>query len=263
MTHRIARKRIGFTLVELLVVIGIIALLIAMLMPALTRVRQQAISLKCKAQMRDVGMALRMYSQDFRGVLFPIGKEYTNPRTNRREWQTLGYEPSMPDLGRSARWPVPVFHIVDEYTQGTYDQSKPIASLSVTNPPQLTCPADVDPREGHTYILNKYLAINIEHSVKLGGRVRDKLGNGRSDSDVVLMGEKRPSEPDYYMEAEPASEFDRVVDPYKHGIKLGSNYLYLDGHVDILPPKVILDGLDSWDPTGGGTSTDTTPPTAP
>ena len=263
MRHRIARKRIGFTLVELLVVIGIIALLIAMLMPALTRVRQQAISLKCKAQMRDVGMSLRMYSQDFRGVLFPIGKEYVNPKTSRREWQTLGYEPSMTDLGRSARWPVPVFHIVDEYTQGTYDKSQPIASLPVTNPPQLTCPADVEPREGHTYILNKYLAINIEHSIKLGGRVRDKLGNGRSDSDVVLMGEKRPSEPDYYMEAEPASEFDRVVDPYKHGIKLGSNYLYLDGHVDIVPPKVILDGLDSWDPTGGGTTTDNNPPATP
>ena len=205
MTHRIARKRIAFTLVELLVVIGIIALLMAMLMPALTRMRQQALSLKCKAQMRDVGMALRMYSEEFRGVVFPIGAEYINPKTGRREWQTLGYEPSQPDLGRSARWPVPVFKIVDEYTQGTYDKSKPITSLQVTNPTQLTCPSDVDPREGHTYILNKYLAINIEHSVKLGGRVRDKLGNGRSDSDVVLMCENRVSEPDYYMEAEPSS----------------------------------------------------------
>jgi type II secretory pathway pseudopilin PulG len=257
MKQKIARKRIGFTLVELLVVIGIIALLIGMLMPALTRVRAQALSLKCKAQMRDVGLALRMYSEEYRGVVFPIGAEYINPKTSQREWQTLGYEPSMPDLGRSVRWPVPVFRIVDEYTQGTYDHGKPIASLPVTNPPQLTCPSDIDPREGHTYILNKYLAVNIEHSVKLGGRVRDKLGNGRSDSDVVLMGEKRVGEPDYYMEADPASEFDRVVDPYKHGIKLGSNYLYLDSHVDIVPPKVILDGLDSWDPTGGGATTPT------
>jgi len=59
--------------VELLVVIGIIALLIAMLMPALTRVRQQGLSLKCKAQMRDVGLQLRMYSD-----------EYTIIRTTRR-----------------------------------------------------------------------------------------------------------------------------------------------------------------------------------
>jgi type II secretory pathway pseudopilin PulG len=253
MTCKSARKRrrIGFTLVELLVVIGIIALLIAMLMPALTRMRQHALSLKCKSQMRDIGLTLRMYSEEFRGVVFPIGKEFFNTRTNRTEWQTLGYEPSQPDLGRSTRWPVPAFRISDEYTTNTYDRTKPITSLPVTNPPIMICPTDVDPREDHTYILNKYLAINTLNSVKLSGRVRDKNGDSRSDSDVVVMGEKRVGEPDYYMEADPASEFDRVVDPYKHGIKLGSNYLYKDGHVDIVPPKVILDGLDSWDPTGG------------
>src|SRR5258706_16294208 len=106
MTCNSARKRrIGVTLVELLVVIGIIALLIAMLMPALTRMRQHAMSLKCKSQMRDIGLTLRMYSEEFRGVVFPIGKEFFNTRTNPTEWQTLGYEPSQPDLGRSTRWP--------------------------------------------------------------------------------------------------------------------------------------------------------------
>src|SRR6266704_4321960 len=113
-------KRRGFTLVELLVVIGIIALLIAMLLPALTKARQQANSVKCKAQMRDIGMLLHIYSDEYRGVLFPIGSEYLNPKTGQKEWHTLGYEPSMPDLGRSVRWPVPVFNIDDEYTRGTY-----------------------------------------------------------------------------------------------------------------------------------------------
>jgi prepilin-type N-terminal cleavage/methylation domain-containing protein/prepilin-type processing-associated H-X9-DG protein len=251
MTNKTVSRRRGFTLVELLVVIGIIALLISMLLPATTRVRAQAMSLKCKAQMRDIGMQLRMYSEEYRGVIFPVGKEYINPRTNQREWQTLGYEPSQPDLGRAARWPVPVFHITDEYTENTYDHNADIKLLPVTNPEVMTCPADVDPKEGHTYILNKYLAVSIEKSVKLGGTIRDIQGNGTSDSEVVLMGEKKNTEPDYYMEAEPASEFDRVVEPYRHGLKLGSNYLYLDSHVDTVAPKVILDALDSWDPTGG------------
>jgi prepilin-type N-terminal cleavage/methylation domain-containing protein len=263
MKSKKSTKRLGFTLVELLVVIGIIALLISMLMPALTRVRAQANSLKCKAQMRDVGMQLRIYSEQYKGVLFPLGAEYLDPKTGEWEWQTLGYEPTMPDLGRSKRWPVPAYDIQDEWTAGTYDKTKAITDLIVTtNPAVLICPGDVDPVENHTYILNKYLAISTVKSIRLGGTVRDINGAGRSDSEVVLMGEKRNGQPDYYMEAQPASEFDRVVEPYKHGLKLGSNYLYLDSHVDTVAPQIILDGLDSWDPTGG-LVTQPTPPTKP
>ena len=110
-----------------------------------------------------------------------------------------------------------------------------------------------DPKEDHTYILNKYLAVKVDTAIKLGGRVRDRQGNVHPDSEVVLMGEKRTSEPDYYMEADPDSEFDRVVEPYRHGIRLGSNYLYLDLHVDTVPPKAVKDSMDAWDALGGAT----------
>jgi prepilin-type N-terminal cleavage/methylation domain-containing protein/prepilin-type processing-associated H-X9-DG protein len=244
----------GFTLVELLVVMGIIALLMSMLLPALGRARAQALSVKCKAQMRDIGTLLQIYSDQYRGVLFPIGKQFLNTKVNppQQEWETLGYEQQLPDLGRSQRWPVPVFNIHDEYTDGTYDKTKPIAELKVTNPESMKCPADEEPREDHTYVLNKHLAKNVVTGIKRGGRVRDKDGNARSSSDVVLLGEKRSSEPDYYMEAGKGndSEFDRVVEPYRHGIKLGSNYLYLDGHVSTDQPQAVKDSLDTWDPIG-------------
>ena len=59
----------GFTLVELLVVIGIIAVLIAILMPALTRARMAANLVKCQSNFRQVYAALATYVNDNKGVL--------------------------------------------------------------------------------------------------------------------------------------------------------------------------------------------------
>src|SRR4051812_11580825 len=66
-----SRKR-GFTLVELLVVIGIIAVLIGILLPVLGKARESAQRIKCSSQLRQIGQWVAMYAASNRNTL-PIG----------------------------------------------------------------------------------------------------------------------------------------------------------------------------------------------
>jgi prepilin-type N-terminal cleavage/methylation domain-containing protein/prepilin-type processing-associated H-X9-DG protein len=198
--------RNGFSLVELLVVIGIIALLIAMLLPALQKAQAQAKWVQCQSNLRQVGIQLTIYANQWRGWCYP------------------------PHLGAGTppdhRWPVFVF--------------KP----AVYNPPVMLCPNDVEPAEQHSYILNNHIA---ENNIKFSSK---DLG-GLTSSDVVLMGEKTSLANDYYMNGDQVAgmtDFDfGKVELFRHGIRLGSNYLFLDLHVGTLKRKgQLLRSGDPW-----------------
>ena len=224
--HRHARphRRCGaFTLVELLVVIGIIAVLIALLMPGLASAKRQAQTVRCAANLSDIGRAMQMYATDYKGRI-PRGYHYG---AVYQQGHILWAEALSRYLGRLVE--------VRDLSQAR----DPIMAKEFRLMDVYQCPAFPNDQQALDYVSNSWMG-----------------GGGSDDAAIILTKLKRSSEIVFLTEANAKADVNmfcyhdvwepghlptagpkgpplatsRVLNDNRHGGRL--NLLYLDGHVD-------------------------------
>jgi prepilin-type N-terminal cleavage/methylation domain-containing protein/prepilin-type processing-associated H-X9-DG protein len=112
------RRRSGFTLVELLVVIGIIAVLISILLPSLSGARRQAKMVQCLSNLKQMAHAQEMYASQFNGWAVPIfsGPQAPAPNNTRMQWQNNPVFRA--NLGQKIAGPDPDHVFMNRWTPG-------------------------------------------------------------------------------------------------------------------------------------------------
>jgi prepilin-type processing-associated H-X9-DG protein/prepilin-type N-terminal cleavage/methylation domain-containing protein len=231
----------AFTLVELLVVISIIAMLLAVLMPALGNARGMAKRAQCGSNLKQLTLAWFMYSDDNNGTVMP-GKDY-NPVSGHLEWQyrfwTGAWEPdsSLPEQGRL----VPEAGFLWNYAKGAELRACPgfldrRRSMIIDDHHQLgygynfryLSPQD-DGKTGSVYITHWTKLVNIPSPTgKMAfadcSRNKKNLSLGYPEEETPFVNPPRAQYPSFQG---------------RHN-KTTGNIAWVDGHVSNMRPAVLL-----------------------
>ena len=156
-TSNAPRALRGFTLIELLVVIAIIAILAAILFPVFAQAREKARQASCISNMKQIGNAMMMYSQDYDESLFPYRLNSNPAGTNLNPYA------SDTNVGTSAKLPIFYNQLLFPYTKsdGIWKcPSNPDAWVNVDPVHDDTDTAFYSYGGQNSYSINQYIAPN-------------------------------------------------------------------------------------------------------
>jgi prepilin-type N-terminal cleavage/methylation domain-containing protein/prepilin-type processing-associated H-X9-DG protein len=219
-----ARSARAFTLIEVLVVVAIIALLVAVLMPALAAAKHRARMVVCATNLHTIGRAIFYYAQASKDEL---------PAGYRLNDKTKKYEPS-----------AETFEFLYPFVQKVGVKQGNLVSGSagyILKIPSYSCPED---REQHTTESKKINAttrveialsygVNSSILVDNDGRVR-KLASIKNPSSIVAYldaGDDQRSGDTGWVLADGAADFNNNQCFFELRHRTGNQFLYLDGHV--------------------------------
>lgn len=234
----------GFTLIELLCVIAIIVLLMAILMPALSRARASALSLKCLSNVRALGQYTLLYAAEYNNALPWADQKYLAPGDTAN---SITLDDNM------LEWT----NIVLAYAHNlTLDYTKvpPNPQLQLGKDPLLGCPSVTHERTGAGGIqigMNRWFDSGMhgntpaERLANQQNAVCIKIGQVMRQSDIVLYGDKTllqysplihekvqiPPQPSTTIGSNPAYYPD-----LRHGGSgnPAANFVFVDGHGEAL-----------------------------
>jgi prepilin-type processing-associated H-X9-DG protein/prepilin-type N-terminal cleavage/methylation domain-containing protein len=221
--RRRRRRSGGFTLVELLVVLGILVLIASILIPVVSRARGQAVRVQCVNQMKNLGHAITLFAGDHNATLPTCGLDKPTYPTST-DW--IGWGGTDTSKAPNAN-----VDYMDESGLAKYlGAASPLnSSLAVDNKlrSMYRCPAVTEEERTHWTFQYDY-AFNAQ----LSGLPLDRIQR-TGETGLLIESDNQNDSAFVYSTSSTSSTSENIAMRHKGN---GANCLFVDGHVDSMDP---------------------------